>query len=77
MQYNLCFSANSLIYLFAVLSADSDYAVEVDLWVVSFEAEHLDLELDLLFIAIVRDADGGVDWAARLNKNVASCESKT
>ena len=58
------------MYLFAVLSANSDNAVEVDFRVVSFEAEHLHLELDLLFVAIVRDADGRVDWAARLKKMI-------
>jgi len=42
--------------------------VKVDFRVVAFEAEHLHLELDLLFVAIVRDADGGVDWAARLKE---------
>ena len=44
--------------------------MEVDFRVVSFEAEHLYLELDLLFVAIVRDADGRVDWAARLKKMI-------
>ena len=58
------------MYLFAVLSANSDNAVKVDFWVVSFEAEHLHLELDLFFVAIVHDADGGVDWAARLKKMI-------
>ena len=59
-----------ILYLFAVLSANSDNAVKVNFWIVSFEAEHLHLELDLFFVAIVRDADGGVDWAARLKKNM-------
>ena len=57
-----------ILYLFAVLSANSDNAVKVDFWVVSLEAEHLHLELDFFFVAIVRNADGGVDWAARLKK---------
>lgn len=58
-------SSSSTALLFAVLSANSDNAVKVDFWVVSFEAEHLHLELDLFFVAVMHDADGGVDWAAR------------
>ena len=59
-----CTSSRSSMMIFTdETTAMSEYMLSF-----SFEAEHLHLELDLLFVAIVRDADGGVDWAARLKE---------